>query len=203
MMVGIALRNLLVDLHRLAGADRLEGTRAGLRPAPRADRRSSTAPCPPSPTRSSWRSSPTTTSAKAEVDGATRRPSREAQPAAAAVATAEPRPSGDGGAGASANGETAGGGTGLGRAPPSATPSAASAASSAASTGGIDELMALLVWFTMGIALWHFTVFLPDRFWQGIVGAFLGAVDRRGRSSAPSSRSSAAKASATPTSAPR
>jgi hypothetical protein len=36
--------------------------------------------------------------------------------------------------------------------------------------------MALLVWFTIGIALWHFTVFLPDRFWQGIVGAFLGAV---------------------------
>lgn len=36
--------------------------------------------------------------------------------------------------------------------------------------------MALLVWFMMGIALWHFTVFLPDRFWQGIVGAFLGAV---------------------------
>jgi hypothetical protein len=36
--------------------------------------------------------------------------------------------------------------------------------------------MALLVWFTMGIALWHFTVFLPDRFWQGIVGAFIGAV---------------------------
>ena len=27
----------------------------------------------------------------------------------------------------------------------------------------------------MGIALWHFTVFLPDRFWQGIVGAFLGS----------------------------
>lgn len=36
--------------------------------------------------------------------------------------------------------------------------------------------MALLVWFTMGIALWHFTVFVPDRFWQGIVGAFVGAV---------------------------
>ena len=35
--------------------------------------------------------------------------------------------------------------------------------------------MAALVWFTMGIALWHFTVFLPDRFWGGIVGAFLGA----------------------------
>ncbi|HEY8640313.1 MAG TPA: hypothetical protein VIL53_07385 [Solirubrobacterales bacterium] len=36
--------------------------------------------------------------------------------------------------------------------------------------------MALLVWFMTGIALWHFTVFLPDHFWQGIVGAFLGAV---------------------------
>ncbi len=36
--------------------------------------------------------------------------------------------------------------------------------------------MALVVFFIMGIALWHFTVFLPDRFWQGIVGAFLGAV---------------------------
>ena len=36
--------------------------------------------------------------------------------------------------------------------------------------------MALLVWFTMGIAFWHFTVFLPDRFWQGIIGAFVGSV---------------------------
>ncbi len=36
--------------------------------------------------------------------------------------------------------------------------------------------MALIVWFTMGIALWHFTIFLPDRFWQGIIGAFAGAV---------------------------
>ena len=35
--------------------------------------------------------------------------------------------------------------------------------------------MALLVFFIMGIAIWHFTVFVPDRFWQGIVGAFLGA----------------------------
>ena len=34
--------------------------------------------------------------------------------------------------------------------------------------------MAFLVFLTMGIALWHFTVFLPDRFWQGIVGAFVG-----------------------------
>jgi hypothetical protein len=35
--------------------------------------------------------------------------------------------------------------------------------------------MALLVWFTMGLALWHFTIFLPERFWQGIIGAFLGS----------------------------
>ncbi|HEX2096736.1 MAG TPA: hypothetical protein VHF50_05145 [Solirubrobacterales bacterium] len=35
--------------------------------------------------------------------------------------------------------------------------------------------MALVVWFTVGIALWHFTVFLPDRFWQGIVGALIGS----------------------------
>ena len=49
-------------------------------------------------------------------------------------------------------------------------------ASRASTEGTAEDLMALLVWFTMGIALWHFTVFLPDRFWQGIVGAFLGAV---------------------------
>ena len=35
--------------------------------------------------------------------------------------------------------------------------------------------MAALVWFTTGVALWHFTVFLPDRFWGGIVGAFVSA----------------------------
>jgi uncharacterized membrane protein YeaQ/YmgE (transglycosylase-associated protein family) len=36
--------------------------------------------------------------------------------------------------------------------------------------------MSLLVWVMMGIAVWHFTVFLPDRFWGGIVGAFLAAM---------------------------
>lgn len=35
--------------------------------------------------------------------------------------------------------------------------------------------MAALVWYTMGVALWHFTVFIPDHFWGGIVGAFVGA----------------------------
>jgi hypothetical protein len=36
--------------------------------------------------------------------------------------------------------------------------------------------MAAVVWFTIAVALWHFTVFLPDRFWAGIVGALLGAI---------------------------
>jgi len=35
--------------------------------------------------------------------------------------------------------------------------------------------MAMVVWVMMGIAVWHFTVFLPDRFWGGIVGAFMAA----------------------------
>jgi uncharacterized membrane protein YeaQ/YmgE (transglycosylase-associated protein family) len=35
--------------------------------------------------------------------------------------------------------------------------------------------MSLAVWLMMGIAVWHFTVFVPDRFWGGIVGAFLVA----------------------------
>jgi uncharacterized membrane protein YeaQ/YmgE (transglycosylase-associated protein family) len=36
--------------------------------------------------------------------------------------------------------------------------------------------MSMLVWVMMGIALWHFTIFLPDRFWGGIVGAFIAAI---------------------------
>jgi hypothetical protein len=36
--------------------------------------------------------------------------------------------------------------------------------------------MSALIWFTVGVALWHFSVFVPDRFWGGIVGAFVGAV---------------------------
>jgi hypothetical protein len=36
--------------------------------------------------------------------------------------------------------------------------------------------MNLLVWVMMGIAVWHFAVFVPDRFWGGIVGAFSAAV---------------------------
>jgi hypothetical protein len=36
--------------------------------------------------------------------------------------------------------------------------------------------MGALVWVMIGLAIWHFTIFVPDRFWAGIVGAFLGAV---------------------------
>jgi hypothetical protein len=36
--------------------------------------------------------------------------------------------------------------------------------------------MSVLVWVMMGIAIWHFTVFLPDRYWGGIVGAFIAAI---------------------------
>jgi hypothetical protein len=36
--------------------------------------------------------------------------------------------------------------------------------------------MGALAWTMMGLALWHFTIFLPDRCWGGIIGAFLGSV---------------------------
>lgn len=32
--------------------------------------------------------------------------------------------------------------------------------------------MAILVWVLISLAIWHFTVFVPDRFVGGIVGAF-------------------------------
>ena len=60
--------------------------------------------------------------------------------------------------------------------------------------------MSMLVWVMMGIAVWHFTVFVPDRFWGGILGAFLAAavsaaVVRLGRQ-----RTARSPARATPTS---
>jgi hypothetical protein len=36
--------------------------------------------------------------------------------------------------------------------------------------------MGLLAWVMMGLAIWHYTIFLPDRFWGGIVGAFVGSL---------------------------
>lgn len=39
-----------------------------------------------------------------------------------------------------------------------------------------DGHMAVLVWVMIAIALWHFTVLVPDRFWGGIIGAFMVAL---------------------------
>ena len=36
--------------------------------------------------------------------------------------------------------------------------------------------MGVLGWVMMGLAIWHFTIFMPDRFWGGIVGAFVGSL---------------------------
>ncbi len=36
--------------------------------------------------------------------------------------------------------------------------------------------MSVLVWVMVGLAIWHFTVYLPDHFWGGIAGAFVGAI---------------------------
>lgn len=36
--------------------------------------------------------------------------------------------------------------------------------------------MGMLGWVIMGLAIWHFTIWVPDRFWGGIVGAFVGSL---------------------------
>jgi uncharacterized membrane protein YeaQ/YmgE (transglycosylase-associated protein family) len=36
--------------------------------------------------------------------------------------------------------------------------------------------MGALAWVMMGLAIWHFTIWLPDRSWGGIVGALIGAL---------------------------
>ena len=167
------LRYLLVDLHRLTGPDRVEGTRAGLRAAAPADRRGRgqrAGLCRrhrlPRTGRRRGERSRDRRRAGAGGCGPSRRRARW-QPSSAPTATAPTRPA----TARSTTPRVSGG---------SETPSARRGARPAASTGGTadgrGELMALLVWFTMGIALWHFTVFLPDHFWQGIVGAFVGAV---------------------------
>jgi hypothetical protein len=38
--------------------------------------------------------------------------------------------------------------------------------------GGVS----IVIWAMVGIALWHFAVLVPDRFWGGIIGAFLAAL---------------------------
>lgn len=36
--------------------------------------------------------------------------------------------------------------------------------------------LSVFVWLMIGMALWHFAVLVPDRFWGGIIGAFGAAV---------------------------
>ncbi len=36
--------------------------------------------------------------------------------------------------------------------------------------------MGIIVWAMVGIAIWHFAVLVPDRFWGGIIGAFVAAL---------------------------
>lgn len=36
--------------------------------------------------------------------------------------------------------------------------------------------MGMLGWAIMGLSIWHFTIWLPDRFWGGIVGALIGSL---------------------------
>ena len=36
--------------------------------------------------------------------------------------------------------------------------------------------MAALAWVMMGLAIGHFAIFIPDRFWGGIVGSLLCAI---------------------------
>jgi uncharacterized membrane protein YeaQ/YmgE (transglycosylase-associated protein family) len=36
--------------------------------------------------------------------------------------------------------------------------------------------MSVFVWVMIGVALWHLSVLVPDRFYGGIVGALLAAV---------------------------
>jgi uncharacterized membrane protein YeaQ/YmgE (transglycosylase-associated protein family) len=36
--------------------------------------------------------------------------------------------------------------------------------------------MSIFVWVMVGVAIWHFSVLVPDRFYGGIVGAFAAAV---------------------------
>lgn len=36
--------------------------------------------------------------------------------------------------------------------------------------------LSVVVWIMIGMALWHFAVLVPDRFWGGIIGAFAAAV---------------------------
>ena len=177
---------LLVDLHRRPGADRVEGARTRLPLAP-----------PPDPRGHGLRADlPRGQRGREDRRGRAprrsggRRRRRRGPGGGRGSGTLASRGAGRGrGAGralGAARAEPRGGGRGRPGRPRrthrepssrrSGSPAAArSSRGDAESTGGDRDLMAALVWFTTGVALWHFTVFIPDRFWGGIVGALLGA----------------------------
>ena len=39
-----------------------------------------------------------------------------------------------------------------------------------------NATMSVFVWVMIGVALWHFAVLVPDRFYGGIIGALIAAV---------------------------
>ena len=112
-----------------------------------------------------------------------RRARARARAAAAAMPLRAPAPAGEGGGRAA--------GAGPGQAEEAAQPPAREA-----------SLMAALVWVMMGIAIWHFTIFIPDRFWAGIVGAFIGAVVGRAPARAGRCTGSPCRAATTRTCSP-
>ncbi len=36
--------------------------------------------------------------------------------------------------------------------------------------------MGMLAGVILGLAIWHYAIFVPDRFWGGIVGAFIASI---------------------------
>ena len=177
------LRYLLVDLHRDAGADRVEGARARLPLPPGADRggdgpgadlprgqrgRAHRRGRAPRPGRGCRRRRGT---------AATGSRTRRRLPTAAPVAVADPPV--ERAAPVEPTAEESGDGV-AGRPDADAERTRKRAERKAQrmkqskrrreSTGGRARWR-ILVWVTTGVALWHFTVFLPDRFWGGIVGA--------------------------------
>ena len=184
------LGRVLVDLHRLAGAHALEGARAGLqRDGASASRPRTAASCPPTRRRGRLPSTSRRERKRAAAaphrararggledefeemvadlhgrraarrdlaaDRSPRRTPRRRRRARPTAATrGRPRPT---------------------AAPKPTSPSATSSDARATSaTGGTAD--GRLAWVMMGLAIWHFTIFLPDHFWGGIVGAFIGAL---------------------------
>ena len=199
-----ALGHVLVGLHRRPGAHALEGARAGLprapAPHPRGARlragvrgRDGGRARSTSSRSEARRARPSVTAPQDPTQGVSREefdemvrdlgidePSRPAP--APAAAGASRRPAG----GRRARARVRGGGSPAAGAPAPAPATATARAADAGETAQAEEaaqpppreaaLMGALVWVMMGLAIWHFTIFLPDRFWGGIVGAFLGAL---------------------------